>query len=685
MNRIVTNSAALLFLACLFGACKTASPPTAAPPPLPKAGPAAGSAEEQPASAQEAVVEHLTGDSPKTTTEGNSFIAPAGWSLTVRGPATILEPPEGDSAIALVDVHAPDAEAAVAAAWQAYKPDAGWPLKVVTQKPDKDGWTDQCVYSYQTSPNEKRDVAAHVYRAGDVWTVAIYDMAQAVGEKRLAQVVLIFGQLLPKGYSRESFAGMKANRLDDARIGELGKFVETAMEETGVPGVALGLVQDGKVVFAGGFGVRELGGKKKVDAGTLFIIASNTKALTTLMLAKLVDEKKLTWETPVTSLLPSFKLGDADTTSQVKVKHLICACTGLPRQDLEWLFQFKGISPQDALATLATMQPTSKFGEMFQYSNPLAGAGGFVGGHVAFPKLELGAAYDKAMKKLVFGPLGMKATTFDFSAALKGNHAMPHAPDIEGKPAPAVMEVNYAVIPVRPAGGAWSNVNDVLAYVAMELAEGALPGGKSYIAREVLLARRVEQVSIGSDKSYGMGLMVDTKYDVPVVHHGGDIVGFHSDMMWLPEHGVGAVILTNGDPGWILRDLFRRKLLEVLFDGRAEADDQAAAQAATYFEELAAERKLLTVPADPALVGGLAKNYVNDALGDIEVIRENGATLFDFGEWRSEVASRENPDGTVSFVTIAPGVQGLEFVVGSGDKRTLIVRDAQHEYVFTES
>ena len=95
----------------------------------------------------------------------------------MRGPATILEPPEGDSAIALVDVRAPGADSAVAAAWRAYKPDAKWPLKVVNQKPDKDGWTDRAAYTYQTSPNEKRDVGVDVQRAGGVWTVAIYDMA----------------------------------------------------------------------------------------------------------------------------------------------------------------------------------------------------------------------------------------------------------------------------------------------------------------------------------------------------------------------------------------------------------------------------------------------------------------------------------------------------------------------------
>ena len=77
------------------------------------------------------------------------------------------------------------------------------------------------------------------------------------------------------------------------------------------------------------------------------------------------------------------------------VKHLICACTGMPRQDMEWLFQFDGVTPDGALATLGTMQPTSKFGEMFQYSNPMAAAAGFIAGHVAFPNLELGAAYDR--------------------------------------------------------------------------------------------------------------------------------------------------------------------------------------------------------------------------------------------------------------------------------------------------
>ncbi len=634
-----------------------------------------------PASTPQRDREVIAADGPRTTALGNTFLAPAGWTLSVHGRSTILEAPEGGSNIVLFDVsetEAATADDAVAAAWAAYKGDSGRPLKVTTPIADGDGWTDRKDYVYQTSPNERRYVSANVRRANDAWTVLIYDMADAIGEKRYAQVALIFGKLLPKGWTRESFAGKKAHALDEARIAQLARFVETSMKFTGIPGVSVGLYQNGRVVFSGGFGVRELGKAEKPDGDTRYMIASNTKAMATLMLAKLVDAGKLTWETPATRALPIFRLGDPDTTRQVKIKHLICACTGMPRQDFEWLLEFASLTPEGAITTLGTMQPTSGFGELFQYSNPMAAAAGYLGGHVVNPDLELGAAYDSAMQSLVFDPLGMSTTTHDFSKAQRGNFATAHAPDIDGEPALAEARANLSVVPVRPAGGAWSSVNDVLKYVAMELAEGKLPGGERYISTQALLARRAPQVSVGTDMTYGMGLEVDTQYGTPVVHHGGDMIGFHSDMMWLPEYGVGAVILTNGDPGWLLYYTFRRKLLEVLFDGRPEADGQIAADATAFYADMAAERKRLKVPADAAEASKLAARYAHPALGDVAVIHRGETTIFDFGEWASEMATRSNPDGTISFITIVPGFNGLEFVVG---ERTLTLRDAQHEYV----
>ena len=575
-------------------------------------------------------------------------------------------------------------EEALAAAWQAYKPDAKWPIKVTNNLADEDGWSRRRNYEYLTSPNEKRGVGALVCYSGSNWTVVIFDMADAVAEKRGAQVALVFGRLLPKGYSRESFAGKKANTLDPARLAELGRFIEGGQKVLGVPGVALGLVQDGKVVFADGFGTKELGRSGKPDGDTLFMVASNTKAMTTLLLAKLVDENRMTWQTPVTTLLPDFRLGDAETTRGVLVKHLICACTGMPRQDLEWIFEYGNMTPASSLALLGTMKPTSKFGELFQYSNLMAAAAGYVGAHVIDPQVEYGAAYDRAMQSFVFDPLQMKATTFEPGRALANNHATAHSPDVDGKPAKAMTAINDAVIPLRPAGGAWSSVRDMLKYVSMELAEGKLADGTTYISKEPLLERRVAQVHIGKDEVYGMGLVVDTTYGVPVVHHGGDLTGYHSDMIWLPEQNVGAVILTNGDPGWLLRSHLRRKLLEVLFDGRPEAEAKLNADAKSFYSSLAADRKLLTIPADANETAKLGKHYTNPSLGDIAVSTSGASTIFDFGEWKGEVATRKNPDGTISFITTVPGAMGFEFVVGSGPKRTLTIRDAQHEYVFEE-
>jgi CubicO group peptidase (beta-lactamase class C family) len=385
----------------------------------------------------------------------------------------------------------------------------------------------------------------------------------------------------------------------------------------------------------------------------------------------------------VTALLPEFKLGDADTTSKVLVRHLICACTGMPRQDLEWLVEYKSLTPALVMKALGGMQPTSKFGELFQYSNIMAAAAGYIGGHVAYPKLELGKAYDEAMRTRVFEPLGMKATTLDFKKAQKGNYSRPYAYDINGKLAVNAPNDNNVVIPVRPAGGAWSTARDMLRYIQMELAEGALPGGKRFISKEALLARRAPNVAIGKDATYGMGLMVSTRYGTPVVHHGGDIFGFHSDMMWLPEAGVGLVVLTSSDRGPVIRDAIQRKLLEVLFDGKSEAEADVASARKDIDASNEIMKKQLVIPADAAESAKLAAHYTSTLLGEIAVTRSGAATFFDFGEWKSEVASRKNPDGSLSFVTIRPGLIGLELVVGSTITKTLTLRDAQHEYTFT--
>lgn len=630
--------------------------------------------------------ELVQSDTPRSTPGGATFTVPTGWSIAQGKNIVILQPPETDTHIAIVDSQAADAKAAVDEAWAAYKPDAKRPLKLTTPAPARNGWEERQTFNYETSPNERAVVVAIALRAKQAWTIAILDGTEMTAEKRGAPIGLVLQSLRPKGYDRESFAGRKAHPLDAERIALLKEFVESSMKDLGVPGASIALIDGGKVVFEGGFGVRELSKPEKVDANTLFMAASNTKGMTTLLLSELVDEKKLRWDEPVVEAYPGFKLGDADTTKRVLVKNLICACTGMPRQDLEWIFEFKKATPESSVALLGNMQPTSKFGEVFQYSNLMAGVAGYVGAHLVYPNKELGAAYDEAMQKKIFDPLGMSSSTFDMTRALKSDHASPHGEDIDGKPSVANMAFNYSVMPLRPAGGVWTSAHDLIRYVQLELTQGKLPNGKQLVSAENLLARRKPQVMVGEDVTYGMGLMVDSTYKVAVVDHGGSMAGFKSNIYLIPDAGIGAVLLTNADTGGFMLRPFMRRLLEVVYDGKPEAAGDIASAAQRHKAALAKERERLIVPADPSEAAKLAKHYQSKELGDIDVSNQNGVVTFDFGEWKSRVASRKNDDGTISLITIDPTNSGFEFVVGEkSGKRVLIIRDGQHEYTFNEA
>jgi CubicO group peptidase (beta-lactamase class C family) len=619
------------------------------------------------------------------TTNGATFRAPAGWSVVASTNKVLLATPEDDSQLVLVDVQAPDAAAAVAAAWTSYRPDANRPLRTATPQAPYNGWVERHVFSYETSPNEKAIVYALAWRVGQNWTVTIVEAGRATFEKRNAGFSLVIGSLRASGYQRELFTGTMAHALNAERIALLTSFVRDVMHQFGIPGVGLALIDKNKVVFEGGLGVKTLGMPDTVDADTLFLAASNTKAMTTLLLGELVDEHKLRWDQPVAEVYPSFRLGDADTTQQVLVRHLVCTCTGLPRQDFAWLFNYAKATPASSLALLGTMQPTTRFGEAYQYSNLMAAAAGYVAASVVNRGQELGSAYDAALQSKVFGPLGMTRTTFDFAKAMTGNFASPHGDDVDGKTTLAGMDVNYSVLPVRPTGGMWTSARDLAKYLQMELARGLLPDGTRLVSQESLLERRKGQIRIGEDSAYGMGLVIDTQYGIPVVSHGGSLFGYKSDMMFLPDHGVGAVILTTSDTGGYLNGLLRRRLLEVLFDGKPEAVEQAKVAVAQRTTNIAKSRERLAIPADSTVIGKLAPRYVSPTLGELQVRAEGSSTIFDFGAWRSPVASRKNDDGTTSLISITPTLVGFTFVVGERDgRRVLITREAQHEHVFVE-
>jgi CubicO group peptidase (beta-lactamase class C family) len=624
----------------------------------------------------------------ETTAAGHSYALPEAFVASGSGALLKFTAPEGDASVVLVDLPAAKGAAdAVAQAWAQAEPGFKRTLRLATPRPTRNGWVDQQVFEYETSPNEKLVVQAIARRAstgdGKAWVVLLLQASEATLEKRSAPIGKFFSSLRPQGHQRERFAGKTARPLTPAMVEQLKAFIAEGMKQLDVPGVGLSFISDHKLVWAGGLGVRELGSPAKVDADTLFMAASNTKAMTTALLAKAVDAGKLRWDQPAAEAYPAFRLADPQVTRQVQIRHLVCACTGMPRQDLDWLFTDGRAPARTTFDQLGSMKPTSQFGEVFQYSNLMVGAGGYIAAAALRPGQEVGAAYDQAMQTWLFGPLGMKHTSFDYAKVLRGNHAMPHGNALDGSTRRASMDLNYTILPARPAGAVWTSPRDFSQWVLMELAKGRGPDGRPVISEANWAERYKPQVMVGEDVSYGMGLFVDQQYGVTVASHGGDMLGFHSNMFWLPEHGIGATILTNADAGVLLRGPLQRKLLELVFDGQPEADERLQVSIANHRAELAKTRQMLTLPVPAAAAKALSARYRSPELGPLRVQRQGGKLHFVLPHWRSEVALRQNEDGTQSYMTIDPGIGGIEFV--RDDKAahpTLVLRDAQHEYRF---
>jgi hypothetical protein len=307
-----------------------------------------------------------------------TYTAPDDWAASVQGGMAVYTAPEGNLKVAVVQVgSAADANAAAAKAWSLFNPQAEREVRLVTAGAPGDGWDERVNISYEASPNERAVASATALREGGEWVVLITDGSELVANKRTAAISLVGQSIRPAGYTPESFAGREANPLTPERVQLLRDFVAVSAETLEVPGVAIALIDKGEVVWQGGYGIRTLGEAAPVDENTKFMIASNTKGMATLLLSVLADEGKLRWEQPVSDLFPEFRLGSDETTRSTLVRHLVCACTGLPRKDYAFILADSGAPASDTFRQLAQSEPTSDFGELYQYNNLMASAAGY--------------------------------------------------------------------------------------------------------------------------------------------------------------------------------------------------------------------------------------------------------------------------------------------------------------------
>src|SRR5436190_14910917 len=197
-------------------------------------------------------------------------------------------------------------------------------------------------------------------------------------------------------------------------------FVSDVLKEWNVPGMAIGIVQSNKTIYAKGFGYRDLKQKLPVTTNTLFAIGSTTKAFTCVVLGTLVDEGKLDWDKPIRNYIPEFRLQDPHATELTTARDLVTHRTGLPRHDLVW-YNNTSISRREVVQRLPYLEPNHAFREKFQYNNLMY----VVAGHLI--ETITGQSWEENVRQRIFGPLGITNSNFSVrDSQSNDNFALPY-------------------------------------------------------------------------------------------------------------------------------------------------------------------------------------------------------------------------------------------------------------------
>lgn len=295
---------------------------------------------------------------------------------------------------------------------------------------------------------------------------------------------------------------------------------------------------------------------------------------------------------------------------------------------------------------MEAMKPTTGFGETFQYSNLLVSAGGYAAARAFTKKGNLEDSYSNAMKQLVFEPLEMRNTFLKSSEALAKDAAYPNSRDVDDQIKEIPVNVEGAVYSVAPAGAVWSNTDDIEKYIIMELKQGVGPRGQAIIGKAALLKRRKKWVKSGEKSYYGLGLMIADDEGLNIIGHGGNTLGFSSDMFFMPEKELGVVILTNAASTNAFMEAVKRKIIELEFgaEPRAEKAVQFSADRQKEAHKLMQARTSVA-PDKTKWIEKLVGDYSNPDLGSAKLSKVGDQYEMTFSDWKSQVGSYEEKSG----------------------------------------
>ena len=461
----------------------------------------------------------------------------------------------------------------------------------------------------------------------------------------------------------------------DAAVAKLDQLAGDVMQRTKIPGLAVAVVKDGQVVYAKGFGVRRVGAPERVDADTVFQLASVSKPIAATVVAGLVGGNTVSWDTPAATRLPDFSLSDPAITPQVTIGDFFAHRSGLPKAAGDKLEDL-GYDRQQILQRMRYV-PLLAFRTTYGYANFGLTAGAQAAANAA------GMDWATLSERTLYEPLGMKATSSRFADFMqRANRATPHV----------LRDGSYQALYQRqpdaqsPAGGVSSSVNDVAQWLTFLLQNGSYKG-RTVVRAEALrpaISGQIVNEPPSDDPTvrpnqygYGFNVATTTAGRVKLSHSGAFMLGAGTAFTAIPAAGVAIVTLTNAAPIGAAEAL--NKTFEELVESGAPSADWVTLFGRGFSAFYAPEGSLAGQPLPSQPVAALGSNayagtYLNSYYGNAVVeasggglvlkMGPTGATVFPLRHWSGntyvfDLSGENAPPGSLARVDFKPDASGV--------------------------
>jgi len=437
----------------------------------------------------------------------------------------------------------------------------------------------------------------------------------------------------------------------------LDLYTNRALLQWQLPGAAVCIVKNGKVVWMKGYGAKEMNGTDKVDENTLFMIGSNSKAFTATALAMLDNEKKLSLDDKVTKWIPEFKLDNTAAGEQAIIRDLLCHRIGFQTFQGDFTYWTSNLSRREVIEKMSHIKAIYPFRTTWGYTNAA-----FLTAGEIIPKVT-GMQWEDFIKEKIFIPLGMNNTlalSKDYPAA--NNKCEPHTID-NGK----LVKIPYCQIDnLAPAGSISSSVSDMSKWVMMQLNNGKLDGKQIIPASAIAQTRRPQSIlgdgghlfNKGHFSLYGLGWFLEEYSGRKIISHTGGVNGFVTSVTLVPEENLGIIVFTNTDQNsfyealkWEILDAYLgnpyRNYSQVYL-GFTTAQRNSEAK-----KDKALQDSVALKPATSFPLTVYTGHYFNAVYGDMNVVLENKELRMKFSHHPNMYAKLEALGGDRFYVTFS--------------------------------